>query len=457
MQLSPLPTASVASHSSTVNASGAASEADSGLDFMTTMAAELGLEPDTPEYNQFMNQADDAANFLRSRGMSFADVGAILDSDVITEALIGQENGMNDEDSDDLVESDVVALFADFFQFLQQQNPETSAEGDDSEVSAIADVSLLPLADTDAELTDTESVNTDIPMPDAEMETGEEVELGLDGTESTTDSVLTDDLKASQDSPEAILDGEVDMAGETDTATGVETVAAPVSNGQKNSDRQDSVIDEGLEIEPMDADEVANSDDAAKKTTKVQAQSDLDKINISTDSTRKNFNDAVNLAGQRDQAQTKQDQVQVQRSVEIPLKQPVTHSEWANSVNDRIMMMANRHIQVAHIRLDPPDLGMLEIKLSVSHDQQAQVAIVTQHTQVKELLDASMARLRTMLQEQNIELVDAQVSDQSSQGQFSGEQHSQRGYAGGELDSDEEELMPQATAMVSQALLDHYV
>jgi len=103
------------------------------------------------------------------------------------------------------------------------------------------------------------------------------------------------------------------------------------------------------------------------------------------------------------------------------LNLPLQHPKWADSMAERVVWMANQRTQSAEIRLNPANLGQLEIKLSLN-DEQASVAINVQNAQVREAVETALPRLREILAESGIQLQDASVSDQREQSQQPQEQ-----------------------------------
>lgn len=87
------------------------------------------------------------------------------------------------------------------------------------------------------------------------------------------------------------------------------------------------------------------------------------------------------------------------------------HAQWSSALAERTAWLASQQIHSAELQLDPPELGPLQVRISVNQDQAA-VSFVSANPQVREALDQSMMRLRELLQEQGMQLVDAGVSDQ---------------------------------------------
>ncbi len=87
--------------------------------------------------------------------------------------------------------------------------------------------------------------------------------------------------------------------------------------------------------------------------------------------------------------------------------------DFVNNLQDKVMVMVQQKLQQVDIRLDPPELGKMQVKLHL-HNDQASVQFVVQNQQAKEALDQSMPRLREMLAEQGINLGNTNVGQQGS-------------------------------------------
>lgn len=94
------------------------------------------------------------------------------------------------------------------------------------------------------------------------------------------------------------------------------------------------------------------------------------------------------------------------------LQTNVQKQEWASELGNRVSMMARDGLEVAHLRLNPANLGTLEVRISVQNDQ-AQVHFLSQHAHVRDALEASLPRLREMMQDGGLSLADVDISDQS--------------------------------------------
>ena len=94
--------------------------------------------------------------------------------------------------------------------------------------------------------------------------------------------------------------------------------------------------------------------------------------------------------------------------VSVPFQQP----GWDQAVGERVLWMVNQKLQGAEIKLNPPHLGPIEVRVQL-HQDQAQVNFTAQHAVVREALEAALPRLRDMFQGQGMALVNVDVSDRS--------------------------------------------
>jgi flagellar hook-length control protein FliK len=88
--------------------------------------------------------------------------------------------------------------------------------------------------------------------------------------------------------------------------------------------------------------------------------------------------------------------------------------------------MANQKLQRAEIKMNPPQLGPIEVRLNISGDQ-AQVHFTAQHGVVRDALESALPRLREMFGANGLDLVDVNVADQSETGKRGFAQASENG------------------------------
>ncbi|MCX8086990.1 MAG: flagellar hook-length control protein FliK [Rhodocyclaceae bacterium] len=90
------------------------------------------------------------------------------------------------------------------------------------------------------------------------------------------------------------------------------------------------------------------------------------------------------------------------------LNAPVGTAQWQEEVGNRVVWMANRHEGRAELVLTPPELGRVEVKLSVAGDV-ATASFASANPQVREALEAALPRLKEIFAQAGLELGQAQV------------------------------------------------
>ena len=100
---------------------------------------------------------------------------------------------------------------------------------------------------------------------------------------------------------------------------------------------------------------------------------------------------------------------------------------WDQALGDKLVWMAGQSQQTAQLHLNPPELGPLQITLTLDHDQ-ASAQFVSAHALVRDAIEAAMPRLREMLADNGITLGDTSVSADAFREQAQPQQQQQRAY-----------------------------
>lgn len=97
--------------------------------------------------------------------------------------------------------------------------------------------------------------------------------------------------------------------------------------------------------------------------------------------------------------------------------------QWNDEFAQKIVWLTHQQHQVAELRLNPANLGPVEIMLSLTGDNgtQASAQFVSPHLAVREAIEAALPRLREMMAESGIQLGDVMVGAESFQRQEQGE------------------------------------
>ncbi len=92
--------------------------------------------------------------------------------------------------------------------------------------------------------------------------------------------------------------------------------------------------------------------------------------------------------------------------------QPAIQSEaWSRVMSSRVVWMAREGVQEASLRLNPANLGSIEVKLTM-HNEQANVLFIAQNAATRDALEQALPRLRESFEENGMQLADAEVADQ---------------------------------------------
>ena len=136
---------------------------------------------------------------------------------------------------------------------------------------------------------------------------------------------------------------------------------------------------------------------------------------------------------------------------------PPQNPQWNDQVAKRISIMASESVQSARIQLDPPELGSLEIKVKVQHDQ-VSVAFGSNNQMVRDALENQTPRLRELLEQQGVNLADVNVSEQGREqnGQDANGTFADGGDQDGELIESGQMAEQDIQAFESDSLVDYF-
>lgn len=113
---------------------------------------------------------------------------------------------------------------------------------------------------------------------------------------------------------------------------------------------------------------------------------------------------------------------QQERTSALSVAAKVGSAEWGGAVGEKVLWMANQNRQVAELHLNPPNLGPLEVRLTINSDQ-ASAMFVSHHAAVREAIEAALPRLREMLADNGIMLGNTTVGSESFNQQQAFNQH----------------------------------
>jgi len=141
----------------------------------------------------------------------------------------------------------------------------------------------------------------------------------------------------------------------------------------------------------------------------------------------------------------------------LQLYQHINKPEWSQEFGSRMVLLNKEGVQSAQLRLTPAHLGAIDIKISIEQDQ-AKISFLSQHSAVRDVIEASLPKLRDMMQEAGVKLEQVNVSAQSSnpenrqQSQLQRDQQ-ERQSSTQQLAHDETEQMAQESGRVIEVSL----
>lgn len=100
----------------------------------------------------------------------------------------------------------------------------------------------------------------------------------------------------------------------------------------------------------------------------------------------------------------------------VHVQTPVGARGWDNEVGDKLTWMVNKRETSASLVLNPPQMGRIEVSISLNGDQ-ASASFVSANPNVRDALENAVPRLREILQDAGITLGQAQVGAESFQQQ----------------------------------------
>ncbi|MEY6431912.1 flagellar hook-length control protein FliK [Thioalkalicoccus limnaeus] len=102
------------------------------------------------------------------------------------------------------------------------------------------------------------------------------------------------------------------------------------------------------------------------------------------------------------------------------LTQPVAAQGWGDEFGTRLKWLVGRRETIAELRLNPPELGRLEIHIK-QEKAKTSVSVIVQSAQVREAVVEALPRLREMFNEAGLSLESLDVTERQAEGRADGE------------------------------------
>lgn len=134
---------------------------------------------------------------------------------------------------------------------------------------------------------------------------------------------------------------------------------------------------------------------------------------------------------------------------------PVQHPRWGEVLGERVVWMVGNLNSSAQLSLNPPELGPLEVRITVDKND-AQVSFISAHGTVRDAVEAALPRLRELLAQAGMNLTDANVSAHAHARGSGGEARGQTGSGGAAASGDEQGTSASESRNTVRGLVDLY-
>ena len=357
------------------------------------------------------------------------DAGALASNELDTEASDLKELGTD--------ESLILSLIADELNNLQGEGAEES--------ETLTDETLIELA---SESTITQSVNGSIISRDETNSANTANVAGVSAQSSTNvQSAVIDQSQQATEIPSDLLTAISELSpqnAQKATEAFAERMVATMPSGQQQQAVKANIIaginefqqqvEQGIEpgidlsgiVADAAKDAAVSTEMVASMTAKVDSQASQF-LNLMSQTQASAQHAILGLVAQTDTVMQENSQLRAEASKTqqqfegFDKAVNIHKSEGQQQLNEKIRWMVNARNTMAEIRLDPPELGSMQVRVNVAGDA-ASVSFVVQSQQAKDALAEAMPKLRDMLSEQGIELGDAEVRKDNSSNNENGQQ-----------------------------------
>jgi len=94
----------------------------------------------------------------------------------------------------------------------------------------------------------------------------------------------------------------------------------------------------------------------------------------------------------------------------------VGDTRWGDALSQRVVWMAGEKLQVAQFRVEPPQLGPIEVRMSITNDQ-ANLLFTAAHAEARDAIQNALPRLQEMLMGSGLALGNVSIGAGGAQNQ----------------------------------------
>lgn len=98
----------------------------------------------------------------------------------------------------------------------------------------------------------------------------------------------------------------------------------------------------------------------------------------------------------------------------LELKVPPSSPVWREAFSSQVNLLIGERVQSAQMRLHPPELGPVDIRISIT-EQQTTIAFTAAHEDTRRAIEDAMPRLREVLAESGVQLGHTSVEGERTQ------------------------------------------
>lgn len=147
------------------------------------------------------------------------------------------------------------------------------------------------------------------------------------------------------------------------------------------------------------------------------------------------------------------------RVVSLSLDTPFESPDFSRQFAERVGWVIHAKLGNAQIKINPEHLGPVDVSIDVD-EQQARVQFVAAAPLTREAIESSLPRLRELLEQQGLQLADADVHDGSKHQQRFAESTTDQDFASSSSEPESQEqtdAMPLRRAMLQEGIIDTFV
>lgn len=103
------------------------------------------------------------------------------------------------------------------------------------------------------------------------------------------------------------------------------------------------------------------------------------------------------------------DILELKPPIRLSIPVPTSGPDWGTAFSNRVAWMVNRNVQIAELQLYPPELGRVEVRISLQNGT-ADIHFGAQHVTAREAIESALPKLRETLSESGLADVTLDVS-----------------------------------------------